>query len=131
MICKLCFIIYVENISFITMFRPEEFCPSCRKKYQPKYEVEIIPRNNGYISYHTVFSFGEDNPYIKKILFRTMKPYFLQLMKMNLNEVIILIIDDYEYETLLQWYPLFKDAFNVFFLSVFHYDFSIYSNFMF
>ena len=128
MICKLCFRQYVENIDFLQLFRPPDFCPFCRKLYRPQYSTEIIPKDNGYISYHSAFSFSETNPFIKRILFKTMRPYFLQLSKINVDDVLILFIDDDEYNTFSQWYPLFKDIPTIYFLSVFHYDWTVYSD---
>lgn len=125
MICKLCHSKHAENISFMTLFRPELLCPSCQKKYIPHDSVEIIPFTDGWIEYHSLMDIVEENPSIKKYLFRFMRTYFTEWMK-SPSDNLILIIDDDEYNRFELWFPVIRGFSPLYFYSVTYYDWSVY-----
>ena len=131
MICKLCQQCYVENIDFHSLFKPALFCPACRKRYQTINSFEMIPITDGWIKYYSLYDLEEDNPHIKRLLFRSMKTYFIQWMHENKNDFLIIILDDHEYETFPLWFPLIRKFHSIHFYSLFHFDLSIYPEFLF
>ncbi len=128
MICKVCDKIFSNHLTFKTLYQTTHLCAECTIKYKPMYPYEVIPIDGGIIEYYSVYDFEDNNPRVKRFLYRYMKNYFIELNKNGSQESIFLIIDEAEYQHFPLWFPIIKKFKLIQIYSLFYFDWSLYED---
>ena len=127
--CKICRQFVIEKKSFIGLFKFPPICEVCKKKYQLKERYEVFPVDYGEIYYKYYLetnSLSIDD--LRFILFNAGIIYE-EIIKNKNKQMMIIFIENYEYETFKEWFPVIKNFSKIMFISLEYFDFSKYVSF--
>ena len=114
MICHLCKKYFIDEDSFIGIFRFSELCNHCKDKYHPKLQYEVIPIQLGYIHYFYLFEEMGMNIHYEQYLSKHLEIiYILIQSKRNEYDIFIYFDDlmDHQYQELNELIKQFKYIF--------------------
>lgn len=130
MICKICGNTFADPVTFQTLFLSRPFCSDCEERYRPRFNREVIPYDQGTIEYFHVYPEEQTDPKLLRVLYRHMKPYFKLMDKGFFDDGIVLIIEGIDFLTFPTWFPYLGQFGKLYFISLFHHDFSVYDEYI-
>lgn len=126
--CKLCDQFFVEETTFLSLYRFSELCHTCEEQYKPLIHQESIPYDNGLIEYYYLYDQLILNARQVNYLNRYFNHLFKHMLTFELSKKTFLIIDRDVLETFQNEAPLILGFPNLIFLSVVR---CVFENFVF
>jgi hypothetical protein len=128
MICKLCEEPFNLDLNFSSLFSFPEICPECEIKFRPALKREVIPINNGEVTYLYLYDLNLSYKQ-RQYLDRRLKIIYKYLMKHEEEFDIIILLDDYTIKKVVNSWRLIEPFKSICFFSLKYYDLSYYNFF--